>query len=358
MADEARLSEIIGLLAAECGFSACGVAPTGPIEQAEGFRHWLTRGYHAEMVYMADHLNERLCPQLLVPGARSVLCLAVGYAPSEGTGEDAHAEPAEAFVARYARRRDYHKDLKRRCHRLMDRIRRMDPSFQGRAFVDTAPVAERSLAAAAGLGWIGRNGCLIVPGYGSYVLLCEVVCNLPAAPGRPVAGACEDCGACVRACPTKAIVAPAVVDSSRCLSYLTLENRGRIPRRLWPHVGNRVIGCDACQAACPHNQGLRPTPADPIPPGADLHRTPLTEILAWSRDDWDLATRGSATRRATWEMFQRNSLIAAGNACRRADVTDEQKRTLRRGIAALGRRRSQWDELIDWAAGSTGEQVG
>ena len=294
---------------------------------------------------MADHLAERLCPQRLVPGARSVICLAVGYAPTE----DAPAEPAEAFVARYARRRNYHRELKRRCHSLMDRIRRMEPSFEGRAFVDTAPVAERSLAAAAGLGWIGRNGCLIVPEYGSYVLLCEVVCNLPAAPGTPPAGACGDCGACARACPTGAIVGPAIVDSSRCLSYQTIENRGRIPQRLWPHVGNRVFGCDACQAACPHNLGPHKPPATPIPAGGDLHRTALTEILAWSEGDWDLATRGSATRRATWEMFQRNALIAAGNACRQPEVADEQKSILRREMAALRRRRPQWRELIDWA---------
>jgi len=354
MADRIGLSDAIRRLAAECGFSAAGIAPAGPIDHAEGLHHWLGQGYHAGMAYMADHLAERLCPQQLVPGAQSVICLAAGYAPTE----DAPAGPTEAFVARYARRRNYHKELKRRCHRLMDRIRRMEPSFEGRAFVDTAPVAERSLAAAAGLGWIGRNGCLVVPEYGSYVLLCEVVCNLSAAPGQPPAGACGDCGACIRACPTGAIVGPAIVDSGRCLSYHTIENRGEVPRHLWPRAGNRVFGCDACQAACPHNQGPHKPPAIPIPAGGDLHRTALTKILGWSEDDWNLATQGSATRRATREMFQRNALISAGNACRSSKVSKECKDALRRGIAALLGRQPQWRELIEWAADPTGERPG
>ena len=293
-------------LAMDAGFARVGIASVDANLHAERFRAWLASGYHADMAYMGRNVEKRLAPALLVDGARSVICLAVGYA-----GQDRPA--GGVLVARYARGRDYHKVLKKRCRRLMDQIRGIAGEFEGRAFVDSGPVAERALAAAAGLGWIGRNGCLVVPGLGSYVLLCEIVCNLSLVPDGPIASQCEDCGACVSACPTGAIMEEGLVDCRRCISYLTIENRGEIAPDLRPLMGPRVFGCDTCQEACPHNRDLPAGDPELAATGQPLGGASIAEILTWRPDDWDRATRGSSTRRATYEMFLRNARIAAAN---------------------------------------------
>jgi epoxyqueuosine reductase len=263
------------------------------------------------MRWMARDLARRTSPQRLVPGARSVLCLAVGYAPAGPPAAD------EALVARYARGRDYHRVLKARCRALVARLRRLDPAFDGRAFVDAGPVMERTLAHLAGLGWIGRNGCLFAPGLGSYVLLCEIVSNLPLVPDAPIPSRCAECDACVRACPTGALVGDGLVDARRCISYLTIEHGGAVPAALWPGMGTGVFGCDACQAACPHNRDVPPGD-EALRSGRPLGGASLAEILAWTDDDWDAATRGRATRRASRAMLLRNAVIAAGNGGDRA----------------------------------------
>ncbi len=304
--DDALTSQVKELALAS-GFARAGVAPAGPVEHGEAFRAWLDAGYHAGMDWLRENIEVRLHPERLLDGARSVICLAASYAPAED-------EPAtDAFIARYARGRDYHKVLKKRAHVLCDRIRDIIPSFVGRAFVDTAPLAERSLAVAAGLGWIGKNGSLIVPGLGSYVLLAEIVCNLSLRPDTPRPNGCGDCEKCIAACPTGAIVAEHTIDVRRCLSYQTIENRGEIPADLWPRLGNCVIGCDACQAICPHNRRNVVGDAELISPPGSVPLS-LREILAWTQSDWDRVTRGRAFRRAEYRMFLRNAILAAGHS--------------------------------------------
>ena len=335
-------------LAGECGFARAGVAPVGEIQSPERLKRWVADGLNAGMDYLTRNLSKRLCPGRLVEGARSVLCLLVSYNPDKEIRSD-------AFIARYARGRDYHKVLRKRTRLLCDRIRLIAPSFAGRVFVDTAPVAERSLAAAAGLGWIGRNGALIVPDLGSYVLLGEIICNLPLRPDDPLSLDCGDCTACQSACPTGAIVAEKTVDARRCLSYHTIENRGEIPRELWRKLGNRVFGCDTCQAVCPHNLRCPPGDGELLAPSGN-RRVParggtaltLEQILQWRRGDWDVATRGSAMRRATWSMFLRNAVIAAGN------IGDH---SLLDPLSSFRGRVSERAllELIDWAAARISE---
>jgi epoxyqueuosine reductase len=298
------------------GFARLGVASSHPVEHADVFREWLAQDYHAQMSYMARNVKKRLCPAQLVEGARSVLCLAISYAPGgEETGPTPSHPPADAraFVARYARGRDYHRILKSRCYALMDRIRSVEPTFRGRAFVDSAPVAERSLAAAAGLGWIGRNGCLIAPGLGSYVLLCEIVSNLDLPPDAPLEGGCEGCNACVRACPTGALLGGGLVDARRCVSYLTIEHRGSICTDLRRGLGHRVFGCDRCQEACPHNHCVPAGDPELTALRTPLHDLPLAELLDWTETDWDQATRGSPIRRAKYHALLRNAAVASGN---------------------------------------------
>ncbi len=304
-AEEIRTAEV-KRLAREAGFARVGIAAAGATPHARAYRNWLSAGFHADMTYLARNVEMRLDPARLVNGAKSVICLAAGYRPRE--------EPhTDAFIARYARGRDYHMVLRRRARALCDRLCAITPDFAGRAFVDTAPVAERDLAASAGLGWVGRNGMLIVPGLGSYVLLAEIVCNLPLCPDEPRPVGCGDCSKCLAACPTGALVAERTVDARRCLSYQTIENRGAIPRALWPKLGSCVFGCDACQAVCPHNR--RPAPGDPeLLAPADAPPWTLADFLRWGRDDWDRLTRGRALRRASYAMFRRNAILAAGNS--------------------------------------------
>ena len=295
-------------LALKAGFARVGIAPVAEAPHGERLDEWLARGWHAGMGYMARNVEKRKRPELLVPGACSVICLAAAYAPREGD------IAGEYFIARYARGRDYHKVLKKRCRRLMDRIREIAPEFAGRAFVDSAPVAERSLAAAAGLGWIGLNGCLIVPGLGSYVVLCEVVCNLPLVSGEPTAPQCGDCRACAAACPTGALSDQGLVDCRKCISYLTIEHRGEIEPQYREKIGNRLFGCDTCQEVCPHNRGVPRGDAELTPKGKPLGGAGLVEIFAWTQDHWDAATRGSPLRRAGYERLLRNAAIVASNS--------------------------------------------
>ena len=329
-----QLTADVKRLAIEAGFARAGVAPAGQTAHGERLRAFLAAGYHGEMSYMARNLPKRLRPDRLVPGARSVLCLAVGCAPGGGESPDA------PFVARYARGRDYHKVLMARCRRLVAGIRRIAPRLEARAFVDSAPVMERTLACRAGLGWIGRSGCLVVPGLGSYVLLCEIVSNLPLAADAPMDSQCRGCDACVRACPTGAIVADGLVDARRCISYLTIENRGAIPAELRGPMGGRVFGCDSCQEACPHNRALPPGDAELLGAGPPLAGASLAEILAWDHAAWQAATRGSATRRAGLEMILRNAVIAAGN---------RGGPSLAPLLRELAERRPALGEVVSWA---------
>ena len=335
-----KLGGQIKRLALEMGFARVGVTGADGPPGGDRLRAYLAAGYHGDMAYMARNLPKRLRPDRLVPGAASVLCLAAGYAPRAGAPVDA------PFIARYARGRDYHKILKSRCLRLIDRVREIVGQLSARAFVDSAPVAERALACQAGLGWIGRNGCLVAPGLGSYVLLCEIIWDLPLARDAPIDSQCESCDACIRACPTGAIDGDGLVDARRCISFLTIENRGDIPADLRGRMDARVFGCDRCQEACPHNRDTPPGDAELLAGGPPLAGASLEEILAWDQDDWDAATRGSATRRASLEMILRNAAIAAGN---RGDPSLAPK------LQALAERRPELAEVVSWALERTCE---
>lgn len=323
-----ELTAAIKALAIEAGFARVGITSAGPVMHGENFRQWLDEGYQAGMDYMTGNVDKRLCPAKLVDGAQSVISLAVSYAPDNDT---------DGLVARYARGRDYHKMLKKRCRKLMDRMRELAPQFAGRAFVDAAPIAERSLAASAGLGWIGENGCLIVPGLGSYVLLAEIVCNLELIPDNPLDSQCSDCGACRNACPTGAIGPDGLVNSGLCVSYLTIEHKGDIPAELRELVGCRVFGCDACQSACPHNRGV---PAGDAEFQRKSNPVTLTELLEWDENAWDTATRGSAMRRAKLPQMLRNAAVAAGNSGETALIGP---------LRLLGEKYPELSDAVQWA---------
>ena len=300
------LTAAVKELAGRAGFARVGVAGAGTLAGEGVFRDWLARGWSGGMDYLARNVEKRFRPEALVPGARSVLCLAVGYAPAGG-------DPQPGPIALYARGRDYHEVLARRCSRLMDDIRAMVSGFSGRAFVDSAPLAERSLAAEAGVGWIGRNGCLIAPNLGSFVLLAEIVSNLELSPDKPLAARCGGCDLCIRACPTAALAGDGLVDARRCISYLTIEHRGPIDSDVATRMGCRVFGCDACQLACPHNLRLPAGDAELASSATGLDHASLAEMLTWEEARWSAATEGTALRRSGYANFLRNTAIAAEN---------------------------------------------
>jgi len=344
------ITDSVKSLALAQGFARVGIASAGEVADGPRFVDWLRLGQQGSMEYLARNVELRLRPNRLVDGARSVICLAAGYAQAA-----AGTESVGGLVARYARGRDYHKVLKHRCHELMDRIRSIAPAFEGRAFVDSGPVLERSLAAACGIGWIGRNCCLVAPGTGSYVLLCEIVCNLPLRPDGPLAeGGCTGCDACVRACPTGALTSDGL-DARRCVSYLTVEHHGAIDPALWAGMGRRVVGCDACQEACPHNRHTeggdgrrsdeRPAASGQVPV---IEAARLVDILRWTAEDWDLATRGSAARRVGWDHMIRNAVIAAGNSGG-IDCDANSTRDLLNALRALEPKRPELRDVLRWA---------
>ncbi|MGC9455508.1 MAG: tRNA epoxyqueuosine(34) reductase QueG [Phycisphaerae bacterium] len=305
MEGDGELALTVKRFALEAGFARAGIASAGAVAGRETFNEWLSAGRHGKMDYLARNVEKRFDPRRLVEGARSVICVALSYAP----GPDA----PERAVARFARGRDYHRVLKQRLHRLMDRLREVEPGFAGRAFTDSAPLAERSLAVSAGLGWIGRNGCLIVPGLGSYVVLGEIVCNLPLSADRPLDGGCGECGRCIQACPTGALRGDGTMDARLCVGYLTVEHRGSIDPALCAKMGGRLFGCDACQRVCPHNADI--PPGDPeLIKERPIAKVSSADLLGWTEADWDTMTRGSTTRRADYPMWLRNAAVACANA--------------------------------------------
>ncbi len=284
----------------------------------------MEEGRHGQMAWLAEHLDVRLDPGKLLEGARSILLVADLY---HRKGDAAQAEPVragEGKIARYARGRDYHRSLKRRLHTLADVLREVLPEEKFRVAVDTAPLAEREHAMRAGLGWIGKHTLLIDSSLGSYFFLGALVttAQLPVPlEQEPVTDHCGNCTACIDACPTRAIT-PYEVDARRCLSYLTIENRGEIAADLHAGVGEWLFGCDICQEVCPHNspaaaEDETPAHTDYAPRRASL---PLLAILDWSDEDRLAAVQGTALKRAKLAMWRRNAIIALGNDVSRNPV--------------------------------------
>ncbi len=302
------------------GFALSGVCDAAPVARHAEFRAWLAEGKHGSMDYLARNTDARVDPGRVLPGARSVIMVADVYR-LRGTREEAATEDALAngrgTIATYARGRDYHKVIKKRLHLLCDELRGRFPTAGFRAFVDTAPVMERDLAQRAGLGWIGKHTLLIHPAIGSCFLLGGVLTTLEIkSSAAPVPDHCGTCTRCIDACPTQAIT-PHSIDAGRCISYLTIENRGVIDDRFHSAIGNWLYGCDICQDVCPHNS-VRP-------PGADTGRMnpeyaprrdsfDLLDVLGWTEDDRRREFAGTALTRATLAMMKRNAVIVAGNA--------------------------------------------
>jgi epoxyqueuosine reductase len=309
-----RLAGEIKQLGRDLGFSKLGVAATTLDADERYLERWLALERHGEMSYMQRHGRKRSRPAALVPGTVRVISARMSYFPAGArNAREALADPTTGYVARYALGRDYHKVLRRRLQRLADAIAARIGEFGYRVFVDSAPVLEKALARDAGLGWIGKH-TNVLDRHGSWFLLGELYTDLPLPADAPVTEHCGSCRACIDVCPTQAIVAPYELDARRCISYLTIELRGSIPEPLRAAIGNRIFGCDDCQLFCPWNKFARTTTVGDFAVRHGLDGTGLVELFAWSREEWEARTAGSALRRAGYEGWLRNIAVALGNA--------------------------------------------
>lgn len=317
----------IKTIAGRLGLDLIGITTAAPPDRAAHYRQWLARGYAGPLRYLARNVRVRTDPSRLIPSARTVICAAVAYKRGDGfrpaRREERLAERAEPLgtVAQYARGRDYHTVLRGALGELVERARtELAEPFEARVCVDTAPLLERELAARAGLGWIGRNTCLINNRLGSYLLLGEIVTTMELPPDEPEPPRCGRCERCLEACPTGALVAPYELDAARCIACLTIEQRGPIPIELHSAIGDRVFGCDVCQQVCPYNAraplGRHPEiMADTLPASVNL-----LEALRLRSGAYRRLVAGTAARRATRPMWQRNAIIALRNVLPEADL--------------------------------------
>ena len=264
--------------------------------------------------YTADRVRRGASPQALLPGARSIVCLALNYFPQEVANEEGNAGSGErGKIARYARGKDYHRLMKRRMRKLtLELEERLGQQFSARWYVDDGPTLDRAAAARAGLGWFGKNSNVLTPELGSWVFLGQIITDLELEPDPPLKKSCGDCVRCIEACPTGAIIAPYVIDNSKCISYLTIENRGPIPVELRPQMLDWVFGCDICQEVCPVNRKEEPT-GEPAFSRRDMAAVDLVEILGLSEQGFRERFGGTPVMRAKRTGLQRNACVALGN---------------------------------------------
>ena len=295
------------------GFDACGIAPVADHPELDAFRKWLDRGYAGNMTYLHRSARRRADVRAALPSARTVIATATVYNTGRPYSTEC-ADPARAHIARYAWGEDYHGVLGKRLEALLAWMRDASPEpFEALAYVDTGPVQERVWAQYAGLGWIGKNTCVINPELGSWIFLAEIICSLSLTFDGPSLDQCGTCTLCLEACPTQAIVAPHELDATRCISYLTIEYGGEIPAPLRPGIGTRVFGCDVCQEVCPWNQ-TAPVSSDPswqARPVCDM-RT-VAELGQASDDDLQAALSGSPIARTELRGLRRNLSVAREN---------------------------------------------
>src|SRR5437588_2024504 len=305
------LTERVKRKALDLGFQAVGVSrATSDRQEAARLAEWLARGYHGEMGWMARTAKKRQHPALLLPGVRAIVSVGMNY----GTEDQPDDRPGHGRIARYARGEDYHQVLGERLKVLASFLQAEAPDSRSRPYVDTGAVMEKAWAQRAGLGWIGKHSNLVSARHGSWLLLGEVLTTAHLDPDAPGADLCGTCTLCIRACPTGAITEPYVVDARRCLSYLTIEQKGHIPKEFRRALGNRIFGCDDCLDACPYNHQAASTPEAEFRGTALTINPDLQTLARQTAEDFRKAFQRSAVRRASHEGFQRSVAVAINNA--------------------------------------------
>lgn len=301
--------------ALDLGFADCVIAhPNTQDKEMPRFLAYLEKGYHGDMHYLAENLDKRANPALLVPGTKSIICVRMNYLVETPKPRHVPDAPNSAIIARYARGRDYHKVMRGRLKILAQRIQDQVGEFESRPFADSAPIFEKSIHESAGMGWTGKHTLLIHKKSGSFFVLGELFTSLELPADPPATAHCGSCSACIDICPTQAIVEPYMLDARRCIAYLTIEYKGIIPEELRQGIGNRVFGCDDCQLICPWNSFAKVTPIEDFHPRHNLDQLSLLELWQWNEMTFLASTEGSPIRRTGFQSFKRNIAIGLGNA--------------------------------------------
>lgn len=290
-----KYTSFIKAEAKRLGFLSCGISKAGFLEEdAPRLEKWLNQNHHGKMDYMTDYFDKRLNPTLLVPDSKSVITLLLNYYPPDFQNADSYK------ISKYAYGKDYHSVLKKKLKKLLRAIRTEIGDVSGRAFMDFAPVMEKSWAAKSGLGWIGKNANLITQKTGSFYFIAELILDLELEYDNPTTDHCGSCTACIDACPTEAIVAPYVVDGSKCISYYTIELKENIPQEMKGKLDDWMFGCDVCQDVCPWNRFSK-AHSEPL-------FTPYPELLSYSKKDWEEITEETFAKVFTNSPLKRTKL--------------------------------------------------
>ncbi len=334
--NRARLTQQIKDKALELGFEAVGIAPATAIPK-EHLRTWLSRQYHGQMAYMEKNCEKRVDPEKVLPHARSILSLGLNYLHHYSLPYD---QPEKGVISRYASGTDYHQVVEGKLRRLLDFIHELEPQIQGKTYVDTGPVMDKYWAVQSGLGWLGKHTNVLSRELGSWFFIGEILLDRELDYDLPGQDFCGSCTRCIDACPTGAIVEPYLLDSRRCISYLTIELREDIPEQWRQPMGNLIYGCDICQDVCPWTNKTPLAQTEEFQPRNENQTPDLKELAAMSPDDFRDCYRGSAIKRAKWRGLMRNVAVALGNT-RRSDMIPALKRLLA-SEEPLIRRHAAW----------------
>ncbi|TNF68617.1 MAG: tRNA epoxyqueuosine(34) reductase QueG [Gammaproteobacteria bacterium] len=330
-----QLWQLIKEKSRSLGFSNISITDCDLSRYVIHFNNWLSQNYHGSMNYMTNHYEKRIHPEQLVEGTQRVIVVTVPYLTEKydlkETITNLNSPSEQAMISRYAWGRDYHKVIRKRLGKLAEYISSFFPNHHYRAFTDSAPVLEKPLAEKAGLGSTGKHSNILNK-QGSWFFLGELYTNIPfkAENVTEPEDLCGKCKACISICPTNAIVAPKVVNASRCISYLTIENKGPIPIEFRKAIGNRVYGCDDCQLACPWNRYAKLTTIEDFKMRHNFNQISLLEVFQWDEKTFLKKTEGSAMRRVGYLSWLRNVAVALGNASYNPEIIKalESKKTL------------------------------
>lgn len=306
----AHFSQLIKTKASELGFSACGISAAKMLgEDSDRLREWLSSGYHGTMAYMANHFEKRVNPAELAEGSKSVVSVLLNYYT-----DTKQVDNEAPVISKYALGKDYHHVVKERLFKLLSYIQSDLAPCEGRAFTDSAPLLEKSLAREAGLGWVGKNTLLIHPKMGSFLFIGELVLDLELAFDEPFGNdLCGSCSRCMDSCPTGAIIAPSLLDANKCISYLTIETKDEIPEQLAVGLSNRLIGCDICQEVCPWNSRSEQHEVQEFLPKQELLEMTAADWRILDKPSYKRLFKGSAVERAGFDHMKRTMEYLSGS---------------------------------------------
>ncbi len=312
--------------ARELGFDEVGIARAEAISEGH-LREWLGRQYQGEMAYIERKLEKRLDPGKVLEGARSIVSLALGYNHPYRLPYD---QPDKGVISRYAAGTDYHEVIEDKLGRLLQYIRAIEPETRGKVYVDTGPMMDKYWAQRSGLGWLGKHTNVLSRDLGSWFFIGEILLDCDLDFDEPAVDFCGSCTRCIESCPTDAIVEPYVLDSRRCISYLTIELRGDIPEAFREPMGNLIYGCDICQDVCPWNSKAPVSAESEFKPREPNQSPALQQLARMSQSEFRESYRGSPMKRAKWKGLMRNVAVAMGNS-RNPDMIPELENLLATG---------------------------